>query len=306
MKSPASTDSSATPTSIRRSTPAGRPPRPLADRAAPNLAARSHRPWAATPTTQRSSPRRTKENTDGSPISEANQACLDAHTECAHACEACAYNRCIPGGDVEMAACAQQCLDCAALSQLCVTLWPESHRSPLIARRSDRRAVRGGLRGLCRGVRNPRRRGPPGLRAPAGPRPNSAAPWPPPENPPSRVGRYQTRRRSVPLLLKVLTSIRSAATCSRTSTCTTCTTSTSGPSPRTCRPAPARRHRQLLLHRRSRPRLLDELQACLGGHFDIEHSTFQLEPASQPRQARTRNALTRGPEIRHHCPVRST
>lgn len=28
------------------------------------------------------------------------------------------------------------------------------------------------------------------------------------------------------------------------------------------------------------PRLLDDLQACLGGHFDVEHSTFQLEPAS--------------------------
>lgn len=28
------------------------------------------------------------------------------------------------------------------------------------------------------------------------------------------------------------------------------------------------------------PRLLDELQACLVGHFDLEHSTFQLEPAS--------------------------
>lgn len=27
------------------------------------------------------------------------------------------------------------------------------------------------------------------------------------------------------------------------------------------------------------PRLLDELQACLAGHFDVEHSTFQLEPA---------------------------
>lgn len=27
------------------------------------------------------------------------------------------------------------------------------------------------------------------------------------------------------------------------------------------------------------PRLLDELQACLVGHFDVEHSTFQLEPA---------------------------
>jgi cobalt-zinc-cadmium efflux system protein len=27
------------------------------------------------------------------------------------------------------------------------------------------------------------------------------------------------------------------------------------------------------------PMLLDELQACLSGHFDVEHSTFQLEPA---------------------------
>ncbi len=27
------------------------------------------------------------------------------------------------------------------------------------------------------------------------------------------------------------------------------------------------------------PRLLDELQACVGGHFDVEHSTFQLEAA---------------------------
>ena len=28
------------------------------------------------------------------------------------------------------------------------------------------------------------------------------------------------------------------------------------------------------------PRILDELQNCLGGHFDIEHSTFQMEPSS--------------------------
>lgn len=28
------------------------------------------------------------------------------------------------------------------------------------------------------------------------------------------------------------------------------------------------------------PRLLDELQTCLGDHFDLEHSTFQLEPTS--------------------------
>lgn len=27
------------------------------------------------------------------------------------------------------------------------------------------------------------------------------------------------------------------------------------------------------------PRILDELQACLGDHFDVEHSTFQLEAA---------------------------
>jgi cobalt-zinc-cadmium efflux system protein len=28
------------------------------------------------------------------------------------------------------------------------------------------------------------------------------------------------------------------------------------------------------------PRILDDLQGCLVGHFDVEHSTFQLEPAS--------------------------
>jgi cobalt-zinc-cadmium efflux system protein len=28
------------------------------------------------------------------------------------------------------------------------------------------------------------------------------------------------------------------------------------------------------------PQLLDQLQTCLTGHFDVEHSTFQLEPAS--------------------------
>jgi cobalt-zinc-cadmium efflux system protein len=28
------------------------------------------------------------------------------------------------------------------------------------------------------------------------------------------------------------------------------------------------------------PRLLDQLQACLAGHFDVEHSTFQLEAAA--------------------------
>ena len=28
------------------------------------------------------------------------------------------------------------------------------------------------------------------------------------------------------------------------------------------------------------PKILDDLQACLTGHFDVEHSTFQLEPSS--------------------------
>jgi len=28
------------------------------------------------------------------------------------------------------------------------------------------------------------------------------------------------------------------------------------------------------------PSLLDRLQACLADHFDVEHSTFQLEAAS--------------------------
>jgi cobalt-zinc-cadmium efflux system protein len=28
------------------------------------------------------------------------------------------------------------------------------------------------------------------------------------------------------------------------------------------------------------PRVLDKLQACLVGHFDVEHSTFQFEPTA--------------------------
>jgi Co/Zn/Cd efflux system component len=28
------------------------------------------------------------------------------------------------------------------------------------------------------------------------------------------------------------------------------------------------------------PRLLDQMQRCLAGHFDVEHSTVQFEPAS--------------------------
>jgi cobalt-zinc-cadmium efflux system protein len=38
------------------------------------------------------------------------------------------------------------------------------------------------------------------------------------------------------------------------------------------------------------PRLLDELQACLIGHFDVEHSTFQLEPAGHSERERGSNA----------------
>lgn len=33
-------------------------------------------------------------------------------------------------------------------------------------------------------------------------------------------------------------------------------------------------------HDRHLPGLLDQLQQCLAGHFDVEHSTFQFEPAS--------------------------
>lgn len=33
------------------------------------------------------------------------------------------------------------------------------------------------------------------------------------------------------------------------------------------------------------PHLLDQLQACLVGHFDVEHCTFQLEPASHLHHA---------------------
>lgn len=35
------------------------------------------------------------------------------------------------------------------------------------------------------------------------------------------------------------------------------------------------------------PKLLDELQACLVGHFDVEHSTFQLEPSSHGNHEQT-------------------
>jgi cobalt-zinc-cadmium efflux system protein len=34
------------------------------------------------------------------------------------------------------------------------------------------------------------------------------------------------------------------------------------------------------------PALLDQLQACLAGHFDVEHSTFQFEPVSHAEHER--------------------
>jgi cobalt-zinc-cadmium efflux system protein len=38
------------------------------------------------------------------------------------------------------------------------------------------------------------------------------------------------------------------------------------------------------------PALLDALQQCLDGHFDIEHSTFQFEPASHAEHEHARHA----------------
>jgi len=38
------------------------------------------------------------------------------------------------------------------------------------------------------------------------------------------------------------------------------------------------------------PRMLDELQACLAGHFDVEHSTFQLEPATHAQHEQPAHA----------------
>ena len=32
------------------------------------------------------------------------------------------------------------------------------------------------------------------------------------------------------------------------------------------------------------PVLLDALQKCLSGHFDVEHSTFQVEPAAHAKR----------------------
>ena len=38
------------------------------------------------------------------------------------------------------------------------------------------------------------------------------------------------------------------------------------------------------------PRLLDQLQECLVGHFDVEHSTFQFEPAGHANHEHDRHA----------------
>jgi len=37
------------------------------------------------------------------------------------------------------------------------------------------------------------------------------------------------------------------------------------------------------------PRLLDALQSCLAGHFDVEHSTFQIEPAAHAAHEHARH-----------------
>jgi cobalt-zinc-cadmium efflux system protein len=38
------------------------------------------------------------------------------------------------------------------------------------------------------------------------------------------------------------------------------------------------------------PQLLDALQACLAGHFDVDHSTFQIEPAAHAEHEQTHHA----------------
>jgi cobalt-zinc-cadmium efflux system protein len=38
------------------------------------------------------------------------------------------------------------------------------------------------------------------------------------------------------------------------------------------------------------PRLLDALQGCLAGHFDVDHSTFQIEPVSHAEHEQARHA----------------
>jgi hypothetical protein len=61
-----------------------------------------------------------------------------------------------------------------------------------------------------------------------------------------------------------------------TATSTTCTC---GPSPQTC---PLSAHvvvDESCFHDGHVPQMLDQLQDCVAGHFDVEHSTFQLEAA---------------------------
>ncbi len=59
-------------------------------------------------------------------VPERNRACIDTCTECVQACNATAYQCCLPGGNVE---CGKLCLDCAAFCQLCIVLL--SRGSPL-------------------------------------------------------------------------------------------------------------------------------------------------------------------------------
>ena len=66
----------------------------------------------------------------------------------------------------------------------------------------------------------------------------------------------------------------------RRRTCTTCTTCTP---PRSPADLPVLTAHVVVddacFHDGHLPRLLDQLQQCLAGHFDVEHSTFQFEPA---------------------------
>jgi cobalt-zinc-cadmium efflux system protein len=38
------------------------------------------------------------------------------------------------------------------------------------------------------------------------------------------------------------------------------------------------------------PQLLDQMQGCLAGHFDVEHCTFQFEPVSHAAHEHTAHA----------------
>ncbi len=44
-----------------------------------------------------------------------------------------------------------------------------------------------------------------------------------------------------------------------------------------------------------RTRVLDRLRSCLAEHFDVEHSTFQIEPSGHARDRAPRPPLTSRP-----------